>query len=214
MAGEKTRLEKANRRTKASKKVRHMKELQDRIVNEGRCIGTEIVKVDMFLNHQLDIELFDHMGDEIKRLFVDENPNKILTVESSGIAIAASAARAFGYIPVVFAKKTQPSTMTEDAYTAEARSFTKGTSSVLRVASEFLNEKDRVLIIDDFLAAGQAGMALCDIVEQSGGRVVGFCAAIEKKHQGGAELLRKRGVPVKNLAIIEHIENGKIIFEE
>lgn len=191
-----------------------MKELQDKIIREGKTIGTEIVKVDMFLNHQLDIRLFDAMGEEIKRLFESEKPNKILTVESSGIAIAASAARAFGYIPVVFAKKTLPSTMTEDAYTAEARSFTKGTSSVLRVASQFLNEGDRVLIIDDFLAAGQAGMALCDIVEQSGAKVVGFCAAIEKKHQGGADLLRKRGIPVKNLAIIDHIEDGRIIFED
>jgi xanthine phosphoribosyltransferase len=191
-----------------------MKELQDKILRDGKTIGTEIVKVDMFLNHMLDIKLMDDMGEEIKRLFNEENPNKILTVEASGIPIAVSASRAFGYIPVVFAKKTKPSTMIDDAYTAEARSFTKGTTSVLRVAKDFLGEGDRILIIDDFLAAGQAGMALCDIVEQAGGKVVGFCAAIEKKHQGGADLLRSRGIPVKNLAIIDHIEDGRIIFED
>ncbi len=191
-----------------------MKLLEDKIIKDGKTIGTEIVKVDTFLNHQLDIELFDRMGEEIKRIFEADKPTKILTVESSGIAIAASAARAFGYLPVVFAKKTQPNTMTEECYSAEARSFTKGTTSVLRVSKHLLGPEDRVLIIDDFLAAGEAGCALCDILDQAGAKTVGFCAAIEKKHQDGAKRLRERGIKVCDLAVIDHIKDGRIVFAD
>ncbi len=190
-----------------------MKALEEKIVKEGRCIGSEILKVDMFLNHRLDVKFIDEMGEEIARLFSEDQPNKILTVESSGIAIATATSRAMGYIQVVFAKKASPSTMSEEFYGAEARSFTKGTSSLLKVSKEFLGRGDRVLIVDDFLARGDAGIALCDLVDQAGGRVVGFAAAIEKKHQGGAARLRKQGVKVRCLAVIDSMRNGKILFE-
>lgn len=191
-----------------------MKALENKILTDGVCIGDDILKVDNFINHQIDIKLADEIGVEIARIFKDEKPNKIFTVESSGIVFAATAARAFDYLPMVFAKKTAPSTLIEDCYTAEAMSFTKGTKSVLRVSKKFLSAEDRVLIVDDFLARGEAGMALCDIVEQAGGKVVGFTAIIEKKHQGGADRLRARGIKVQSLAVIEKMQNGKITFEE
>ncbi|MDO5441009.1 MAG: xanthine phosphoribosyltransferase [Bacillota bacterium] len=190
-----------------------MKLLEEKILNTGKCIGDDILKVDMFLNHQLDVKLLDDIGEEINRIFAEDKPNKILTVEASGIAIAVAASRAMGYLPVVFAKKTKPSTMIDDSYCAEAISFTKGTSSILRVSKDFLNKDDRVLIIDDFLAKGEAGMALCDLVKQAGGTVVGFTAAIEKEHQGGAERMRNIGIKVQSLAVIAEMRDGKITFK-
>jgi len=190
-----------------------MKALEEKILKEGKCIGSEILKVDMFLNHQIDVKFLDEMGAEIARLFKDEKPNKILTVESSGIAIAIAASRYFDYVPVVFAKKSKPSTMIDQSYAAQARSFTKGITNNLVVAKDFLSEADRVLIIDDFLACGEAGIALVDLVKQSGGKTVGFCAAIEKKHQGGAQRLRDMGIKVCNLAVIESMQDGKVNFE-
>ena len=190
-----------------------MKLLEEKILNTGKCIGDEILKVDMFLNHQIDVELLDQIGEEIKDIFKEQRPNKILTVEASGIAIAVAASRAMNYIPVVFAKKTKPSTMVDDSYTAEAMSFTKGVSSILRVSKDFLNKEDRVLIVDDFLAKGEAGMALCDIVKQAGATVVGFSAAIEKEYQGGADRLRSLGIKVQSLAVIKEMHGGKIQFK-
>ncbi len=189
-----------------------MKALEERILSEGRAIGDDILKVDGFINHRLDVKLIDEMGEEAARLFEGSGANKILTAESSGISIACSAARAMGYLPVVFAKKATPSTMTDDFYAAKAMSFTKGTISMLRVSAEFLGPEDRVLIVDDFLARGGAAMALIDIVEQAGGRVVGVCAAIEKSYQGGADLIRSRGIPVRSLAVVKKIQDGKVFF--
>lgn len=191
-----------------------MKSLEEKILKEGKCIGSEILKVDMFLNHQIDTKFMDEMGEEIARLFKDEKPNKILTIEASGIAIAMAASRALGYIPVVFAKKSKPSTMVDGNYMADAKSFTKGTVNTLVVAKDFLNVEDRVLLVDDFLASGEAGLAMMDLVKQAGGKVVGFTAAIEKKHQGGGDRLRKEGIKVSNLAVIEKMQDGKIEFEQ
>ena len=191
-----------------------MKALEEKILKDGEVIGTEIVKVDGFINHRIDVKFMDEMGCEFARLFKDAKPNKILTVEASGIAIAVSSSRCFGYIPVVFAKKAAPNTMTEGAYEAEVRSFTKGTVSILHVSKKHLEKGDRVLILDDFLAHGEAGLALCDIVEQAGAQVVGLGAAIEKTYQGGAERLRARGITVKSLAAIAKIEDGKVTFGE
>ena len=189
-----------------------MKALEEKILKEGEAIGTEIVKVDGFLNHRIDAKFMDEMGEEFARLFADEKPEKILTVEASGIAIACSAARSFGYIPVVFAKKAAPNTMTEDFYAAEAKSFTKGTVSVLRVAKKYIEKGDKVLILDDFLASGEAGIALCEIVRSAGAEIAGFGAAVEKRFQGGAERLRSLGIKVKSLAVIDRIEDGRIVF--
>ncbi len=191
-----------------------MELLKQRIISDGTEIGTEIVKVDSFLNHQLDVSLFLEIGKEIKRRFSDCEINKILTIESSGIAIAALTALYFDYIPVVFAKKTQPSTMTNEFYGAPIKSFTKGTVSMARVSKQYLNSKDKVLIIDDFLAHGEAAGGLAQLVKQAGGTVCGIAAVIEKEFQGGSTRLRQAGYRVDSLAVIEKIDNGKIFFKE
>ena len=190
-----------------------MKLLEERIQRDGTCIGTEIVKVDSFLNHQLDVALIREIGKEFARLFKDDKPNKVLTIEASGIPIAFAAAEALGDIPLVFAKKSAPSTMIEDAYTAEVKSFTKGTVSTVRVAHQYLRPSDRVLIIDDFLAHGEAGMGLVQIIKEAGAVCVGFGAAIEKEHQGGHKKLEEAGVKVESLAVITSIKDGHIIFK-
>lgn len=186
--------------------------LKRRIIEDGTELGTEIVKVDSFLNHQLDIGLFMAIGKEIHRRFGHLNINKILTIESSGIGIAAITALYFDLVPVVFAKKTQPNTMSEEFYGAPVKSFTKGTVSIARVAKQYLKETDNVLIIDDFLAHGEAAMGLCSLVEQAGGTVCGIAAVIEKEFQGGSAKLRKAGYHVDSLAVITKIENGHITF--
>lgn len=189
-----------------------MKALKDRIVADGVGIGTEIVKVDSFLNHQIDVELIDEIGQEFAKRFEGCGVSKILTVEASGIAIACMTARHFGNIPVLFAKKTSPNTMTEEFYGAEVKSFTKGTTSVVRVSKKFLDQGDRVLILDDFLAHGEAAIGMADLVEQAGAELVGVGAVIEKKFQGGGKRLREKGYRVESLAIIEAIRDGRIVF--
>ena len=153
-----------------------MLSLEEKIVRDGLALGTQIVKVDSFLNHQIDVAFLHEIGDEFARLFADERPTKILTMESSGIACAIAAAQALGDLPVVFAKKTMPSTMVEDIWYADVKSFTKGTVSRAVVARKFLHADDRVLIIDDFLAHGEAGMGMIEICRQAGAEVVGMGA--------------------------------------
>ncbi len=191
-----------------------MRALEEKIRNEGSAIGTEIVKVDGFLNHQLDVAFMDEMGAAFAEIFREKRPNKILTVEASGIAIAVAASRSLGYLPVVFAKKAAPNTMTEEFYAAEARSFTKGTVSLLRASKKYLGPEDRLLILDDFLAHGEAGAALCEIAKEAGAEVVGFGAAVEKYFQGGRKKLEALGVEVHSLAVIEKIVDGQITFRE
>lgn len=188
--------------------------LKRRIIEDGTELGTEIVKVDSFLNHQLDICLFMAIGKEIHRRFGHLGINKILTIEASGIGIAAITAMYFDLVPVVFAKKTQPNTMSDEYYGAAVKSFTKGTVSIARVAKQYLKETDKVLIIDDFLAHGEAAMGLCSLVEQAGGTVCGIAAVIEKEFQGGSTKLRKAGYHVDSLAVITKIENGHITFKD
>lgn len=190
-----------------------MEALKNKILKEGVAIGTEIVKVDGFLNHKIDVAFLDEVGREFKERFRDCEINKILTVEASGIAVACMTALHFNNVPVVFAKKTTPNTMTDEFYGAQATSFTKGTVSVLRVAKKFLEEGDKVLIIDDFLAHGQASLALAQIVESAKAQVAGIGAVIEKGFQGGSDRLREKGYNVESLAIIEKIEEGRIIFK-
>ena len=189
-----------------------MKELKEKILKEGVAIGTEIVKVDHFLNHRLDVRFLERIGQEFRNRFKDCDIDKILTVEASGIAVACLTAPYFGYPPVVFAKKALPNTLTEGFYEAEARSFTKGTVSLFKVSQKFLCKGDRVLIIDDFLAHGEASLALADIVEQAGGIVVGVGAVIEKGFQGGGDKLREHGYRLESLAVVDALEDGKITF--
>ncbi len=188
--------------------------LKRRILRDGVELGTEIIKVDSFLNHQLDIGFFMALGKEIHSRFGHLGVNKLLTIESSGIAIAAIASRYFDLAPVVFAKKTKPSTMSEDHYCAEAKSFTKGVVSTVCISKEFLRPEDRVLIIDDFLAHGEAAMALCSLAEQAGAKVCGVTAVIEKEYQGGSKRLRDAGYYVNSLAVVTKIRDGQIYFKD
>ena len=191
-----------------------MKLLEDRILKDGRCLGKDILKVDSFLNHQIDVALVDAMGQEFARLFEGLGVNKILTIETSGIPIAYAAARAMGDLPLVFAKKTTPSTMVDGMYSAPVKSFTKGTVSNVIVSTRYLGPDDVVLLIDDFLAHGEAASGLYEICRQAGAKCVGLGAAIEKKYQGGAEKLRKLGLRVESLAVIASLEDGKIEFDK
>ena len=189
-----------------------MEALKDKIIREGQAVGTGIVKVDGFLNHQIDVKFMDEIGKEFRRRFADIEVDKILTVEASGIGIACMTAPYCGYPPVVFAKKTTPSTMTEDFYGAEAKSFTKGTVSIIRVAKKYLHEGDRVLILDDFLAHGQAALAMTQLVQQAGAKVLGIGAVIEKGFQGGGQKLRLAWFRLESLAVIDKIDDGTITF--
>ena len=191
-----------------------MQALKKKIVKDGLALGTEIIKVDSFLNHQIDVGFLLTLGEEFKRRYQDAPPTKILTMESSGIAVAVAAAISFGGLPVVFAKKTAPSTMVEDFYTEEVKSFTKGTVSQAVVAKKFLHLGDKILVIDDFLAHGEAATGLIKIARQSGAEVVGMGAVIEKKFQGGGERVRALGCRLESLAVIEEIKDGVITFSE
>jgi xanthine phosphoribosyltransferase len=190
-----------------------MERLKRRISEEGKAIGREIVKVDHFLNHQIDVAFLEELGEEFRNRFSDCHPNKILTVESSGIAIACETAKGFSKIPVVFAKKAAPNTLVEGYYCAPAKSFTKGIVSTLRVSKNFLGPQDKVLIIDDFLASGEAALALCELCRQGGAEVLGIGAVIEKQFQGGGKKLRSKGYRVESLAVIKEIQDGLIIFD-
>ena len=190
-----------------------MQLLKDRILKDGKCIGADILKVDSFLNHQIDVALAAEIGREFARRFEGLGVNKILTIEASGIPMAYATAHAMGDIPLVFAKKTTPSTMTDGVYSAEVRSFTKGTVSHVIVNMNYLGPSDVVLLIDDFLAHGEAASGLAQICRQAGAKCVGLGAVIEKKHQGGADKLRAAGLRVESLAVITSLKDGKIEFE-
>lgn len=189
-----------------------MEALKQKIRTEGTAIGKDIVKVDGFLNHQIDVRFLNEIGKEFARRFADVQIDRILTVESSGIAIAACTAPYFDYPPVVFAKKAAPNTMVEGFYEEEARSFTKGTVSRLRVSKQFLHAGEKVLILDDFMAYGEASLALVEIVRKAGAEVAGIGIVIEKGFQGGSDKLRAKGCRVESLAVIEKIEDGEISF--
>lgn len=190
-----------------------MQELIDRILKDGRCIGKDILKVDSFLNHQIDVALISRIGEEFARIFKDSGANKILTIETSGIPIAYATARALGDLPLVFAKKTTPNTMVDGVISADVKSFTKGTVSCVIVSERYLKPEDKVLLIDDFLAHGEAASGLMEICKKAGAECVGLGAVIEKKYQGGSEKLRAKGLRVESLAVITSINDGMISFE-
>ena len=189
-----------------------MKLLQERIVRDGKIKAGNVLKVDSFLNHQIDVELLNKMGEEFKRLFENDNVTKILTIEASGIGIACIAAQHFG-VPVVFAKKSQTKNIAGDTYKSRVESFTHGRVYDIIVSKEFLNKDDRVLIIDDFLAKGSALNGLAQLVIDAGATLVGAGIAIEKGFQEGGALIRGKGIRVESLAIVEHMtEDGQITF--
>lgn len=187
-----------------------MKLLKEYIQKNGKAIGPGILKVDSFLNHQIDPNLMMAMGEEFKRKFEKDGVNKILTIEASGIAIGLAAAYAFN-IPLVFAKKKVPSTM-GDFYTANVYSFTKNKDYTICVSKEFLHPDDRVLIIDDFLAMGNAVLGLKELVEMAGAQVMGAGIAVTKGFQGGEKMLQEQGIRVESLAVVDSLENGEINF--
>lgn len=190
-----------------------MKLLEERIKKDGIVKEGNVLKVDSFLNHQMDIELFEEMAKEWKKLFKDKKINKILTIEASGIGIAAIAARIFK-VPVVFAKKTQSINLDGEMYTTQIESFTHQKIYNVIVSKKYLNENDHILIIDDFLANGCALNGLIDIVQQSKATIEGIGIAIEKGFQKGGRELRKKGYPLESLAIIDSMDakSGEIIF--
>lgn len=192
-----------------------MKLLKERIQKDGKIKEGNVLKVDSFLNHQMDVGLFQEIGKEFKRRFAGEEINKILTIEASGIGIACVAAEVFG-VPVVFAKKTQTKNIAGDVYTTKVESFTHGRVYDIIVAKEFLGEGDRVLIIDDFLANGKALEGLSELVKISGAELVGAGVVIEKGFQVGGDLIRKKGIHLESLAIVDSMDEktGKIVFRE
>lgn len=188
-----------------------MKYLQDRILRDGRVEGTDILKVDSFLNHQIDVELMNEIGKEFNERFKNNNITKILTIEASGIAIATIAAQYFK-VPVVFAKKTESRNLDKDTYESSVYSFTKDKTYKIRVSKKYINDKDNVLILDDFLANGKAANGLIDIVNQSKAKVCGIGIVIEKGFQDGGKKLRDKGINVQSLAIIDRFEDGDVKF--
>ncbi|WP_100402498.1 xanthine phosphoribosyltransferase [Bacillus sp. FJAT-42315] len=190
-----------------------MDRLKQKIVEEGKVLSNEVLKVDAFLNHQIDPVLMKEMGQEFARLFAEEGITKILTIESSGIAPSVMAGLEMG-VPVIFARKRQSLTLTEGLLTADVYSFTKQQSNRIAVSSAFLNKEDRVLIIDDFLANGQAALGLLNIAEQAEVHVAGIGIVIEKSFQDGRKLLEGKNVRVESLARVQSLENGKVTFVE
>lgn len=191
-----------------------MRELEERIARDGVVKAGNVLKVDAFLNHQCDVELFDHMGAEWARLFSGEAITKILTIEASGIGIACVAARHFASVPVVFAKKAQSINLDGEQYATTIYSYTKQKEYPVIVGARSLNKGDRVLIIDDFLANGCALEGLIELCRQAGAEVAGIGVAIEKVHQGGGDRLREQGFRVESLARIAAMddETGEIAF--
>lgn len=192
-----------------------MRLLEDRIRKDGVVKEGNVLKVDSFINHQMDITLFNEMGKEFKRLFADKKINKILTIEASGIGIACIVAQHFD-VPVVFAKKAKSINLDGDMYTTKIESFTHKRVYDVIVSKKFLSKEDHVLIIDDFLANGCAVAGLVDLVRSAGATVEGVGIAVEKGFQQGGQHLRDKGLQVESLAIIESMnhENGEIVFRE
>ncbi|MGX4645351.1 MULTISPECIES: xanthine phosphoribosyltransferase [Holzapfeliella] len=190
-----------------------MKLLEERIKKDGQLLGEEVLKVDSFLNQQIDPELMKEMGKEFYRLFKDNNITKILTVESSGIAPALMAGYEFG-VPVVFARKHKSLTLKDHLYSATVYSFTKQTSNEIAISQKFLSEDDNVLLIDDFLANGQAVKGMLEILEQANASLGGVGIVIEKSFQKGRQMLDDEGIHVESLARIAAFENGEVKFVE
>ena len=192
-----------------------MQILYDRIRKDGIVRAGNVLKVDRFLNHQMDIHLFQEIGKEFKRRFEGEEINKILTIEASGIGIACIVAEYFD-VPVVFAKKTKTKNIAGEVYTTKVESFTHGTEYDIIVSKEFLGKGDKVLVIDDFLANGCALQGLIQIVKAAGGTVEGIGIAIEKGFQSGGTVIRNLGYHLESLAIVEGMDasTGEITFRE
>ena len=190
-----------------------MKTLEERILKDGYVLGENILKVDSFLTHQVDLNLMKEIGKVFADKFKDAGITKVVTIEASGIAPGLYTADALG-VPMIFAKKSKNITMNEGILTAKVYSFTKQVSNTVSIASKYLSKQDKVLIVDDFLANGQAAKGLVEIVEQAGAKVEAIGIVIEKSFQDGRGLLEKTGIPVFSLARLERFENGQVVFKE
>lgn len=188
-----------------------MKALEDKILKEGVVLPGNVLKVASFLNHQLDVDFIMEMGREIGRLFENAGVTKILTVETSGIAIAMAAGSAM-HLPVVFAKKHKTSNLSGEFYSTVVHSYTHGVDYTVVVNKDFLKQGEKILIVDDFLANGKALLGLIDIVSQAGAEVVGCSCAIEKGFQKGGDMLRDAGIRVESLAIVENMTSDSLTF--
>ncbi|MGH1035527.1 xanthine phosphoribosyltransferase [Bacillus cereus] len=188
-----------------------MKVLQEKILNEGKVLSGDVLKVDAFLNHQIDPVLMQEIGKEFAKRFKEENITKIVTIESSGIAPAVMAALELG-VKVIFARKRKSLTLQDNMYVANVYSFTKQETNEISLSRNHIDESDRVLIIDDFLANGQAALGLMSLVEQAGASIAGIGIVIEKAFQDGGKKLREQGVRVESLAEIASLDNGTVTF--
>lgn len=188
-----------------------MELMKQKIVSEGRVLPGNVLKVGNFLNQQLDIAFLTEVGQEIARLYRDAGVTKVITIEASGIAIAALAAQALG-VPAVIVKKHSSANQSKEVYTAEISSFTHGNTYTAAVAKEYIQPTDRFLIVDDFLAMGNAIVGLRKILAQGGAELAGCAIAIEKAFQGGGDALRAEGIRVESLAMIDSMADGHIVF--
>ncbi len=188
-----------------------MQVLEDKILREGEVRPGNVLKVDGFLNHLIDINLLGQMADELNDKFYADGVTKVLTIEASGIALATAVAERLG-VPILFAKKSKTSNLSNDVYTASVHSFTHNTENTALVSKKYLNTNDNVLIVDDFLANGCAVNALISIVEQAGAKVAGVGIAVEKGFQGGGDALRQKGVKVVSLAIVQEMSESSLTF--
>ena len=190
-----------------------MQELKERIVKEGKVLPGNIIKVDGFLNHRIDTELMDHIAEEFGRHFNMDEVTMILTAEASGIALSAIVAQHFGK-PMIFAKKAKSDNIEGGLYQSDILSYTYKKKVTLLVSKEWLSASDKVLIIDDFMARGEAMRGLCDIVKEAGAELVGIGVAVEKGFQHGGDRLREAGIPLHSLAIIESADENGFVFRE
>ena len=191
-----------------------MKALEEKIIKEGRVLNGNVLKIDGFLNHQIDVKFIEEIGKEFKRLFNNEKVTKILTVEASGISIAYETSKNFNYVPVVFAKKTPANNQDVLTYTTELYSYTREKIYFITVAKEYLKKEDNVLIIDDFLANGSALNGMLEICRQAGCNVVGCGVVVEKAFQPGGKEIREKGHRVEALARIKSMSKDKIEFAD
>lgn len=191
-----------------------MSYLKNRILKDGIVLPNNVIKVDSFMNHQIDPEIMQEIGIDFYYRFRQDGVTKVLTIEASGIAPAIITAAHFK-VPMLFAKKTQPSTLkNQERYETEVHSYTKNVTSRVMISKQYLNEKDRVLIIDDFLANGEAALGLIDLVKQAGATVVGVGICIEKSFQEGRQRLEAQGITVHSICRIASLENEQILFLE
>ena len=188
-----------------------MQQLKERILREVRVLPGDIIKVDGFLNHRVDTALMGAMADEFAKYFDVKDITMVLTAEASGIALATICAQRYG-VPMVFAKKAKSDNIEGGLYQSDIFSYTYNKKVTLLVAKDWIHSSDRVLIIDDFMARGEAMRGLCEIVEHAGATLVGIGVAVEKGFQGGGDALRAAGYPLHSLAVIDSAENGKIVF--